>query len=54
MSKTDSLNGYAGGWIKGDAGIIVSSLDDSFEFDDPNAGMISKAGFPEYHAEFKR
>ena len=54
MSKADNLNRYAEGWIKGDAGAILSVLADGFEFDDPNAGKISKAAFLEYHAEFKR
>ena len=52
MAKTDHLNRYAEGWIKGDAGIIVSSLDDKYELDDPNAGKISKQAFSEYMASF--
>jgi hypothetical protein len=53
MSKADNLNRYAEGWITGDAGVIVSTLDDGYEMDDPNAGKISKAAFREYHAAFK-
>ena len=52
MAKTDHLNRYAEGWIKGDAGIIVSSLDDAYQLDDPNAGKISKQAFSEYLAGF--
>lgn len=50
MAKSDHLNKYAEGWIKGDASIIVSSLDDAYQLDDPNAGIISKQAFPEYLA----
>ena len=53
MSKADDLGRYAEGWIKGDAGTIVSTLDDGYQLDDPNAGKISKAAFPEYYAAFK-
>jgi len=53
VSKADHLNRYAEGWVTGDAGVIASALDDGYQLDDPNAGMISKAAFPEYHAAFK-
>ena len=50
MAAGDYLNQYAEGWGKGDAQIIMGSLADSFQFDDPNAGMISKQAFTEYLA----
>ena len=53
MAASDHLNRYAEGWTKGDASIIVGSLDDSFEMDDPNSGIIAKPAFAEYLATFK-
>ena len=50
MAAGDYLNQYAEGWTKGDAQIIVGSLADSFELDDPNAGKITKQGLAEYMA----
>ena len=50
MAAGDHLNQYAEGWTKGDAQIIVGSLADSYQLDDPNAGMISKQAFTEYLA----
>ena len=50
MAAGDYLNQYAEGWTKGDAQIIAGSLADSFELDDPNAGMITKQAFAEYLA----
>ena len=53
MAASDHLNRYAEGWTKGDASIIVGSLDDSYHMDDPNSGMIPKAAFAQYLATFK-
>jgi len=53
MSKTDHLNRYAEGWIKGDTSTIMSALDDEYQLDDPNDRVISKVEFPDYHAGFK-
>ena len=50
MAAGDHLNQYAEGWTKGDAQIIVGSLADSFELDDPNAGKITKQALAEYLA----
>ncbi|MCH9016382.1 MAG: nuclear transport factor 2 family protein, partial [Chloroflexi bacterium] len=50
MAAGDYLNQYAEGWTKGDAQIIVGSLADSYQLDDPNAGMINKQAFTEYLA----
>lgn len=50
MARTDFLQQYAEGWSKGDANIIVASLDDSFHLDDPNSGSIPKTGMREYLA----
>ena len=50
MAAGDYLNQYAEGWTKGDAQIIVGSLADSFELDDPNAGKITKQALAEYMA----
>ena len=53
MAASDHLNRYAEGWTKGDSGIIVESMDDSYQMDDPNSGVIPKAAFAEYLATFK-
>ena len=47
MAAGDYLNQYAEGWTKGDVQIIVGSLADSYQLDDPNAGMINKHAFAE-------
>ncbi len=54
MASADHLNTYAEGWTKGDAAIIISSLDDGYTLDDPNAGTISKEALSEYLAGFKQ
>ena len=48
MAADDYLNQYAEGWTKGDTQIIMGSLADSFQLDDPNAGKITKQAFSEY------
>lgn len=53
MAAGDYLNQYAEGWTKGDVQIIVGSLADSYRFDDPNAGEITKQGLPEYLASMQ-
>jgi len=53
MAAGDHLGKYAEGWTNGDVATIVGALDDSFQLDDINVGMISKAGFAEYLAGFK-
>ena len=53
MPAADHLGQYAEGWTKGDAAIIVGSLDDSYQLDDINVGMISKTAFSDYLAGFK-
>jgi hypothetical protein len=53
MSKMDYLGTYAEGWTNGDSATILSVVSDAFIFDDPNAGKISKADFPEYFSGLK-
>lgn len=48
MASGDYLNQYAEGWTKGDAQIIVGSLADAFQLDDPNFGTITKQTFTDY------
>ena len=48
MAAGDYLNQYAEGWTKGDAQIIVGSLADSYQLDDPNFGTITKQTFADY------
>ena len=48
MDKSDYLNRYAEGWIKGDSGILLEALDDSYHLDDPNVGSVPKEGIPDY------
>ncbi len=50
MAAGDYLGQYAEGWTKGDAQIIMGSLADSYQMDDPNAGMINKQAFAGYLA----
>ena len=53
MSTSEHLGTYAGGWTKGDAGAILKAVTDSFTFDDPNTGVISKNEFANYLAGLK-
>ena len=53
MAAGDHLNRYAEGWTNGDSAIILESLDDGYELDDPNFGTVKKAAFSEYLAGFK-
>ena len=48
MAAGDYLNQYAEGWTEGDTQIIMGSLADSFQLDDPNAGKITKPALAEY------
>ncbi len=50
MARADFLQQYAEGWSKGDANILVESLDDSYQLDDPNSGSIPKTGISGYLA----
>jgi hypothetical protein len=50
MPAGDYLGQYAEGWSKGDSQIIVGSLADNYQLDDPNAGTINKQGFADYLA----
>ncbi len=50
MSAGDKLGRYAEGWTKGDAEIILSAVSESFTFDDPNAGIITRENLAEYLA----
>ena len=54
MSSADHLNTYAEGWTKGEAAIIMRSLDDGYTLDDPNFGTVSKGEFSDYLAGFKQ
>ena len=53
MAASDYLSGYAAGWSKGDVQVILGSLADGFELDDPNSGIITKTAIAEYFAGFK-
>ena len=50
MPAGDYLGQYAEDWTKGDSQIILGSLADSYQLDDPNAGTINKQGFADYLA----
>ena len=50
MPAGDYLGRYAEGWTKGDSQIILGSLADSYQLDDPNAGTINKQRFADYLA----
>ena len=53
MSAADFLGTYAEGWTNGDCEKILSVASDSFVFDDPNAGKVTKEGFEEFFAGLK-
>ena len=53
MSASDHLGAYAGGWGAGSADGILGAAADSFVFDDPNAGKITKADFAAYMDAFR-
>ena len=53
MSTSEHLGTYAEGWTKGDADTILKVVADSYTFDDPNTGVISKNEFTNYLAGLK-
>jgi len=53
MSASEHLGTYAEGWTKGDAGTILKVVAESYTFDDPNTGVISKNEFARYMAGLK-
>jgi hypothetical protein len=50
MGASDYLGTYAEGWTKGDSETILSAASESFVFDDPNSGKITKGNFTDYLA----
>ena len=54
MSAADHLATYAEGWVNGDADTILKAVSDTFTFDDPNAGVVSKGEFSNYFAGVKQ
>jgi hypothetical protein len=48
MTASEHIATYAEGWTQGDAAKILKGTAESYVFDDPNAGQITKAGFPGY------
>lgn len=48
MSTSEQLGTYAEGWTKGDADTILKVVAESYAFDDPNTGIISKNEFADY------
>ena len=53
MSASEHLGTYAEGWTKGDADTILKVVADSYTFDDPNTGVISKNEFASYLSGLK-
>lgn len=53
MGATEHLGTYAEGWTKGDADLILKAAAESYTFDDPNTGVISKNEFANYMAGLK-
>ena len=53
MSATERLTAYAEGWTAGDVDTILEAASNSFVFDDPNAGRISRDQFADYFAGLK-
>ncbi len=54
MNSANHLGTYAEGWTKGDSALILQVTSDSYVFDDPSAGHISKADFASYFAQLKQ
>ena len=54
MSAADHLGAYAQGWTRGDAETILRATAGDYTFDDPNAGVISRAAFPGYLDELRK
>ena len=50
MSLEEYLGTYAEGWTNGDSDTILSATSDSFVFDDPNAGKVTKGDFTDFFA----
>lgn len=46
MASADHLNTYAEGWTKGDAAIIISSLDDGYKQTIPTPERYLRESFP--------
>ena len=53
MSTSEHLGKYAEGWTKGDAATILQTVAESYTFDDPNTGIISKNEFANYLSGLK-
>ena len=53
MSAADHLGLYAEGWTTGDAEKITKAAAETFVFDDPNAGKITKSDFARYLGDVK-
>ena len=53
MSTSEHLGKYAEGWTKGDADTILQTVAESYTFDDPNTGIISKNEFANYLSGLK-
>lgn len=53
MSAAEHLGMYAEGWAKGDPDMILEATAESYIFDDPNYGVVSKSEFSTYLGNLK-
>lgn len=54
MSMQTLVDTYLKGWELGDAALSLSATADSFHYDDPNTGRISREQFVDFVNDFKR
>ena len=54
MSVQQIIETYLKGWELGDGALSLSVTADSFCYDDPNTGRITRAEFVEFVEDFKR
>lgn len=53
MTASDHIATYAQGWTKGDPLAILKATAESYVFDDPNSGKVTKSDFVVYFNELK-
>lgn len=53
MTLTERIESYLRGWTTGEVSLLVDGAAESFFFDDPHRGRISRADYAAYVAEVK-
>jgi hypothetical protein len=54
MDKQQNIDQYLEGWRIGDPALSFSATVDGFTYDDPNTGIIPRAGFVAFFNDFKQ